>query len=98
MGLPPFGGARGRSRRRFSSATVSREDSQAFGEVAEFWAWPGSGELEQVAGDGPGAVVAAGQLGREFLGSLQVVDGFADLAPHSVGRCPVDQVPGLPLR
>ena len=26
---------------------------QALGEVAEYWAWPGYGELEQVAGNGP---------------------------------------------
>src|SRR5258708_6769082 len=95
MGLLPFGGAPGRSRRRSWLRPVSREYSEALGEFAELGelgAGPQAGELEQVAGDIASDAMGAGLLGRDLLGLLQVVDGFADLPSHGVCGGEVDQV------
>src|SRR5258708_29125532 len=85
MGLLPFGGARGRSRRRFWLRPVSREYSEALGEFAELGAGPQAGELEQVAGDIASDAMGAGLLGRDLLGLLPGVDGLPDLPSHGVG-------------
>jgi hypothetical protein len=74
-----------------------REDAEALGEVTEFGSWPQARELEEIAGDCPGYPVSPGLLGRQQFGFLQVVEGFADLPPHGVGRGEVDEAPGLPL-
>src|SRR5258708_34005622 len=97
MGLLPFGGARGRSRRRFWLRPVSREYSEALGEFAELGAGPQAGELEQVAGDIASDAMGAGLLGRDLLGLLQVVDGLADLPSHGGGCGEGDQGAGPAL-
>src|SRR5260221_8403683 len=94
MGLLPFGGAPGRSRRRSWLRPVSREYSEALGEFGERGAGPQAGELEQVAGDIASDGMGAGLLGRDLLGLLEVVDGLADLPSHGVGCGEVDQVAG----
>src|SRR5258706_13641983 len=94
MGLLPFGGAPGRSRRRSWLGPVSREYSESLGEFAQFGAGSQSGELEQVAGDVAGDAIRARLLGRDLLGLLQVVDGFADLSRHGVCGGEVNQVAG----
>ena len=42
--------------------------------------------------------MSVGEFWCELFGLLQVVDGFADLAPHGMRRGEVDHVPRLPLR
>src|SRR5258708_33439733 len=94
MGLLPFGGAPGRSRRRSGRRHVAREYSEALGEFAELGAGLQAGELEEVAGDIASDAMGAGLLGRDLLGLLQVVDGLADLPSHGGGCGEVDQVAG----
>jgi hypothetical protein len=60
------------------------QDSESLREFAQLGAWPQAGELEQVASDEPGAVLGVGEFGGELFGLLEVVDGFADLAPWRV--------------
>ena len=74
------------------------QDSESFGEVAELGPRPEAGELEQVAGDEAGSEVSVGEFWCELFGLLQVVDGFADLAPHGMRCGEVDHVSRLPLR
>jgi hypothetical protein len=61
-----------------------RQDTESFCEVAQLGAWPQAGELEQVAGDEPGAVVGVGEFGSKPFGLLEVMDRFADLTAHGV--------------
>lgn len=89
----PFGRRRG-GWPRLAGERVSGQDSEAFGEFAEFWAWTDAGELEQVAGDGVGYPVGAGLLGGEAFGFLEVVECLADLAAHRVGGGQVDEEAG----
>jgi hypothetical protein len=42
-------------------------------------------------------VVGVGEVGGELLILLQIVDGFADLAPHCVRGGEIDHVPCLAL-
>ena len=39
-------------------------------------------------------MMGVGEFGGELFGLLQVVDGFADLAAHSMRGGEVDHVPG----
>ncbi len=42
-------------------------------------------------------MLGVGEFWSELFGLLEVVDGFADLAPHGVCGGEVDHVAGLPL-